>query len=93
MSYAYHPQTDRQTEVLNQCLETYLRCFASSWKKQWGHWLLWAKYWYNTSYQIAMRMTTFEIVYGLPHPLYIAMNAGLLWWHRLKIIYMIGMLY
>ena len=57
---------DGQTEILNRCLETYLHWFASFKQKKWLQWLPWAKYWYNTSYHTATRMTPFEAVYGRP---------------------------
>jgi hypothetical protein len=68
LSSAYHPQTDGQTEVVNKCLETYLRCFASEKQHQWAQWLPLAEWWYNTTYHTSTRMTPFEAVYGQKPP-------------------------
>lgn len=49
MSTAYHPQSDGQTERVNQCLEIYLRCAAHETPKKWFAWLDFAQFWYNTN--------------------------------------------
>lgn len=67
-SSAYHPQTDGQTEVVNRCLECYLRCLTFDKPKDWPHWLSLAEWWYNTSHHTSINMTPYEVVYGQPPP-------------------------
>jgi hypothetical protein len=64
MSYSYHPQTDGQTERVNQCLETYLRCFVHACPNRWSSWLSLAEYWYNSSPHSALGRSPFEVLYG-----------------------------
>lgn len=62
MSTSYHTQTDGQTEVVNRCLENYLRCFTSDRQKDWVRWLPWAEWWYNTTYHSSTKQTPLEAV-------------------------------
>lgn len=68
MSTSYHPQSDGQTERVNQCLESYLRCMTFQEPKHWFQWLPLAKYWYNTSFHTAIQMSPFQALYGYSPP-------------------------
>jgi transposase InsO family protein len=64
LSTAYHPQTNAQTEWLNQCLETYLRYFVHARPTKWKQWLSLAEFWYNSSFHSTLGKTPFEVLYG-----------------------------
>ena len=64
MSTAYHPQTDGQTERLNQTLEQYLRCYINYEQNDWVKHLPMAQFAYNSSDNEAMKMSPFYANYG-----------------------------
>lgn len=64
LSSAYHPQTDGQTERVNQCLETFLHCFVHACPARWLKWLSLAEFWYNSSFHSALGRSPFEALYG-----------------------------
>ena len=76
LSSAYHPQSDGQTEVVNRCLEMYLRCMCGENPKDWTMWIPLAEWWYNTHYHTAAQITPYEVVYNQPPPLHLPYLAG-----------------
>jgi hypothetical protein len=63
-STAYHPQTDGQTERVNQEIEQYLRLFVNYRQDDWVDWLPLAEFAYNNRVQASTRMTPFMANYG-----------------------------
>src|SRR5260221_1624759 len=66
-STSYHPQTDGQTECMNQEIEAYLRVFVSHRQDDWANWLPLAEFAYNNKVHTATRRTPFELDAG-QHP-------------------------
>jgi hypothetical protein len=59
LSSAYHPQTDGQTERLNQVLEDMLRACILNFKGSWDDHLPLVEFSYNNSYQSSIGMAPF----------------------------------
>lgn len=69
LSSAYHPQTDGQTERVNQCIEMFLWCAISDTPKQWLKWLPLVEFRYNSTYHTATQCSPFKALYGYEPPL------------------------
>ena len=69
MSTAFHPQTDGQTERLNQTIEAYLQGFVGHEQDNWVGLLLMAEFTYNNSVTMGNGMSPFYTNYGF-HPVF-----------------------
>lgn len=76
LSTTYHPKTDGQTEVLNRCLETYLRCMCHEVPQEWAKWLPPTEFWYNSNFYSAIKKTPDEVMYNQPPPIHIPYIHG-----------------
>jgi hypothetical protein len=63
-STAYHPQTDRQIERVNQILEDVLRMHVMHQPNKWEDYLPLVEFAYNNGYQASLKMSPFEVLYG-----------------------------
>lgn len=67
MSTAFHPQSDGQTEIINQLLEMYLRAFVNYEMANWADILPMAEFAYNNARASTTGMSPFFANYGY-HP-------------------------
>jgi len=64
MSTAFHPQTEGQTERLNQVIEPYLRSYCNYEQNDWTEMLRMAEFVYNNSKHSATKISPFYANYG-----------------------------
>jgi len=63
LSTAFHPQTDGQTERMNQEVEQYLRFFIEHRQKDWPEWLAMAEFAINNKVHMATKTSPFMANY------------------------------
>ncbi|KAI3360345.1 hypothetical protein L3Q82_014662, partial [Scortum barcoo] len=70
LSSGYHPESNGQTERLNQELETCLRCLVAQNQTTWSNHLTWVEYAQNALPTTATGLSPFHVVYGYQPPLF-----------------------
>jgi hypothetical protein len=61
---AYHPESNGQTERVNQVIEDMLRMYVMDKPYRWEDYLHLVEFAYNNGYQASLKMSPFETLYG-----------------------------
>ncbi|MBW0555564.1 hypothetical protein O181_095279 [Austropuccinia psidii MF-1] len=64
LTTAFHPETDGQTERVNQILDEYLLMCVSYHQDEWHTWLTLAEFSYNNEEHPSTKQTPFFTIYG-----------------------------
>lgn len=70
LSSGFHPESNGQTERVNQDLETTLRCMVANNPTSWSTFIVWAEYAHNTLRSSATGLSPFECQFGYLPPLF-----------------------
>ncbi|KAL0146466.1 hypothetical protein M9458_058229 [Cirrhinus mrigala] len=66
LSSGFHPQSNGQTERVNQDIERSLRCLVKNNHTTWSSQLIWAEFAHNTLHHSSLGMSPFECQFGFP---------------------------
>ncbi|KAL6486690.1 hypothetical protein MHYP_G00060820 [Metynnis hypsauchen] len=70
LSSGFHPESNGQTERVNQDLARTLRCLTSTNPSSWAEYLPWPEYAHNTLSHSSLGMLPFECQFGFPPPMF-----------------------
>ena len=62
LSTAYHPQTDGETERVNQEVETYLQMFCQGQPDKWSEFILMAEFVHNSATHLSTQRSPFSLI-------------------------------